>query len=649
MPSSSTQVLGPAWFADVKSATAGPPSKKKVDFDRSEFVRQVKAAIESTGKVNDPGFVREVKRRRDFAIDLVQAYPHFSEAQSLQLLLGLAVDLGSQDMSLLVRSLPSMLRAHLVFQVLAAALGFNPPTDLETYKHVKRGLVPLPEQFFLLIGSVPSGYSFVLQLRSDLASCVKKFRDALSDHELHALSFLDKLMRDLFATQTGVHFRRIELKPDNREVLRVIVQNERVHAMRSFDDLARRLNGPRRQVFGVFHSNISHLPLVIVETFFTTYMPTAIDAILEPSPVHHATDMDAASLHRPPPTSSQEADTHTHHHAHDDDDSLPTHGVFYSISNMHVGLRGLNLASHLLFLTITHCSKLYPSIHTWVTLSPVPTFRAWLHAQLVAGTASLSSDTLQTIEQEFGVNRFAAPKWLLAQLDTHNTSPRFTALARRVLVRLCATYVCFARQVATHKIIDPVANFHLQNGAQVESVNFHADTADRGVSFGVMINYKYSMHLATDNTSISYQRDSTVAVSPSVMPLLINMSPPHHHHHPFLQAIQDLDHNKKHDIHVLATQFAKGTTILRRGQLPDAVYFICLGQVRVDTVPSSILAQGQSFGDAEVVNGEPVRFSVVAMSVCHVLFVRHKDMVTLLDLVPSLRPAAPPTRIDSRL
>ncbi|RLN99655.1 hypothetical protein DYB28_013306, partial [Aphanomyces astaci] len=202
-------------------------------------------------------------------------------------------------------------------------------------------------------------------------------------------------------------------------------------------------------------------------------------------------------------------------------------------------------------------------------------------------------------------------------------------------------------QVATHKIIDPVANFHLQNGAQVESVNFHADTADRGVSFGVMINYKYSMHLATDNTSISYQRDSTIAVSPSVVPLLINMSPSHHH--PFLQAIQDLDHNKKHDIHVLATQFAKGTTILRRGQLPDAVYFICLGQVRVDTVPSSILAQGQSFGDAEVVNGEPVRFSVVAMSVCHVLFVRHKDMVTLLDLVPSLRPAAPPTRMDSRL
>ncbi|ETV90967.1 hypothetical protein, variant [Aphanomyces invadans] len=617
-PRSLAEELGPTWFNEVKASTARHSSKRKVNFDRGEFVRQVKAAIETTGKVNDPGFVREVKRRRDFAIDLVHTYAHFSEEQKLQLLLGLAVDLGSQDMSLLVRSLPSMLRAHLVFQVLAAALGFNPPTDLETYKHVKRGLVPLPEQFFLLIGSVPAGYSFVLQLRSDLASCVKTFHRILSDQELHALSFLDKLMRDLFATQTGVHFKRIELKPENKEVLRVIVQNERVHAMRSYGDLAHRLAGHRRYVFGVFHSNIAHLPLVIVETFFTTYMPTVIDSILSDDPPPHASP---GALSPPSHVT--------------DDGTPPTHGVFYSISNMHVGLRGLNLASHLLFLTINHCSKLYPSIHTWVTLSPVPTFRPWMLRQLQMTKTSLwfTAAIEVSIEQEFGVNRFAAPKWFVSQLEAATETPAFTALARRVLVRLCAIYVCFEREHMTKRIVDPVANFHLQNGAHVESVNFSADTTGHGIasSYGLMINYKYSMQYATDHSSISYKRDSTVAVSPALVPLLWHRF----HPNPILQAIQDLQ--DKHDIHVLATQYAKGTTILRRGQLPDAVYFLCLGQVHVDSIPATSLAQGQSFGDVEVVHGEPVRFSIVAQSLCHVLFVRYKDMVTLLDLVPSLR------------
>ncbi|KAF0700690.1 Aste57867_8744 [Aphanomyces stellatus] len=603
--------LSQAWFEEVQALSKHPHVKKDIDFDRDAFVQEVKAAIENADQPQDAGFVREVKRRRDFAMQMIQKYAHFTDEQKLSMLLGLAVDLGSQDMSLLIRSLPSLLRAHLVLQVLAAALGFNPPIDIETYKHVKRGLVPLPEHFLLLLGSVPSGYSFVLQLRSDLALVVKKYHKSLPQSELHALSYLDKLMQDLFATQTGVHFKRIDLKPENREVLKIIVQNERVHAMRSWEDLAQRLAGPSRHVFGIFHSNMSHMPLVIVETFLTTYMPTVIDRIINP------VSEEAAAAAAP-----------------------PTHGVFYSVSNMHVGLRGLNLASHLLFLTINHVAKLHPTIHTWVTLSPIPTFRAWMQRQLHADTTTawFTPAVLTAIEEGFGISRFAAPKWFCTQLETPRWFEHtlFVTVARQVLVRLASIYVLFERR-ESKKIVDPVANFHLQNGAQVESVNFGADFSANGLaqSYGTMINYKYSMNVV-DTTSISYKRESTVALSPAVLPVIW------FNDNIFLQAIQRV--NDK-DIHILARQYTKGECITRRGQIPDAVYFLCMGQVVVLTVPSTILEHGSSFGDAEVVLGEPVRFNVVATTLCHVLFVRKTDMQKLLAIVPELKTKYMPSRL----
>ena len=41
--------------------------------------------------------------------------------------------------------------------------------------------------------------------------------------------------------------------------------------------------------------------------------------------------------------------------------------------------------------------------------------------------------------------------------------------------------------------LDPVARFHLTNGARLERINVFADSSDRGQAqaFGVMVNYLY--------------------------------------------------------------------------------------------------------------------------------------------------------------
>ncbi|EQC38335.1 hypothetical protein SDRG_04052 [Saprolegnia diclina VS20] len=604
-------MFGPAWFEAHRKPAPAPVAKTKVPFDRQSFVADVKAAVEDTDQHHDAGFVWEYKRRRDFAASVIASYSAFTDEQKLDMLLALAVDLGSQDMSLLVRSLPSLLRAHLVFQVLAAALGFNPPTDLDTYKHVKHGLVPVPEHFCILLGSVPNGYAFLLQLRSDLSLGLKKYHRILPTHEVNALMYLDLLLRDLFATQSGVHFRSIDLVLENAETIAVVLQKERVHRMRNWDDLEQRLSGPNRRCYGMFHSNLPHQPLVFLETIVTTELSSNIDSILSPAT-------------GPPVTT-------------------PTHAIFYSISNTHLGLRGLNLASHLLFLTITRVARTYPSVHTFATLSPVPSFRSWFSHQVTANPIKKQSHQLlwftpenfQVLQEVFGVNALSASKWLRKQLDANEWHKKphaaiFKELAKDVLTRLCLNYILFEREACpvgegddgpNLRIVDPVANFHLQNGAQVERLNFDADLSSAGFdnAYGLMINYKYSIK-SVDVTSMSYKRNSTVALSPPLLPILWPSR------HPIFDEIQALAAAGGPNILILAKQYTKGQVIMTRGQAPHAVYFLCKGKVHVETAPPCTLDLGSVFGEAEIRTGEPVRYTIRALTLCHVLFVRATDM-----------------------
>ncbi|KAJ0410297.1 hypothetical protein P43SY_002629 [Pythium insidiosum] len=182
-----------------------------VAFHREEFNQHVKRIL---GGDENVGFVIGLKRRREFASQLCRDYKFFTEAQKLELVLALAVDLGLQDLSSMVKTLPSLPRTHLVLNVMAAALGFSRKNDPNISKSIKRGLVPITEQFFLLIGSVPSGPKFLLRLRVDLSMLLKKYRKQLPKESIEALEYLDMVMRDLFATQAGMRFRRIEMSSE---------------------------------------------------------------------------------------------------------------------------------------------------------------------------------------------------------------------------------------------------------------------------------------------------------------------------------------------------------------------------------------------------------------------------------------------------
>lgn len=436
------------------------------------------------------GFVIGLKRRRELALQLCHDYKFFNAAQKLDLVLALAVDLGIRDLSMMVKTLPSIERSSLVLNVMAASLGFQRENDPNISKSIKRGLVPLAEQIFLLVGSIPPGPKFLLRLRVDLALILKQKRTELPKSSVKALELLDVVMRDLFATQAGMRFRRIE--PTSEKLVSFVLRNERVHAVRSWKDLDRRISGPNRFCYGLFHMNMPESPLVFVEVMVMDHLCSRIDSILE---------NEVRTSGRP-----------------------QTHVIFYSVSNANGGLRGLNIASHLLFLTMERVTSQFPHCEVAATLSPVPGFAQWFQTVLrnaVENQRFFNEQQAQRLSVKFGVAKAALGKWLLKQLslvDWHQDE-LLVGVIGDIMTTACARYALFERK--GDKILDSVANFHLQNGAQVEQINFLADTTPHALSrsFSMMINYRYCM-TSVDVTSASYMRNSSAALSPAVARLL---------------------------------------------------------------------------------------------------------------------------------
>jgi malonyl-CoA decarboxylase len=226
-------------------------------------------------------------------------------------------------------------------------------------------------------------------------------------------------------------------------VLENLIKYEAVHHVRNWDDLRRRLQDDRR-CFGFFHPSLPHEPLIFTELALTGELSSRVQPLLDPeSPV---LDRKARSF-----------------------------AVFYSISSCHDGLRGISFGNSLIRRAVDALRREYPRLRTFGTLSPIPGFRSWLAhaakngngvAAAAAGTLSNSgcfSDTAQVDELS------------------------------RALLPLCATYLLTAKR--GDEPADPVARFHLGNGARLERINWLGDTSRAGIdrSGSLTANYLYRL------------------------------------------------------------------------------------------------------------------------------------------------------------
>jgi malonyl-CoA decarboxylase len=250
-------------------------------------------------------------------------------------------------------------------------------------------------------------------------------------------------------------------------VLEKLIEYEAVHEITGWDDLRRRLASDRR-CFAFFHPALPHEPLIFIEVALTRGMSASIEPLLRPE--------------------APQIDPHTADTA-----------IFYSITNCQTGLRGISFGNLLIKQVAERLGHEFPRIKTFATLSPMSGFRAWL--KTAAEQVKSLPDQAELAES-------------LARLDTNewHTQPDEAERVRKVLQPLGAYYLLYAKH--NHEAADPVARFHLGNGARMERLNWLADASKRGLqqSAGMMVNYLYRLDEVEQHHEM-YVREGKVAAS----------------------------------------------------------------------------------------------------------------------------------------
>jgi malonyl-CoA decarboxylase len=168
--------------------------------------------------------------------------------------------------------------------------------------------------------------------------------------------------------------------------------------------------------------------------------------------------------------------------------------IFYSITNCQVGLSGISFGNFLIKQVVEELGRELPRIRTFASLSPMPGFCVWLRSEKV--WASLSAELRKQLQ------RLDAPD---------STSGPVPAALKPEVMRLGANYLLFAKR--NRAPFDPVARFHLTNGARAERLNWMADTSDAGLrqSLGLMVNYVYELADVEQNHEAFARRDEIIA------------------------------------------------------------------------------------------------------------------------------------------
>ena len=324
-------------------------------------------------------------------------------------------------------------------------------------------------EFFRRLNLAPGATAQIVAMRRDLI--------AANDPSLRDV---DNDLRHLLTSWFNRGFlvlRRIDWQTP-ATILDKIIAYEAVHEIQGWDDLRRRLDPADRRCYAYFHPSLVDEPLIFVEVALTDDIPESIGSVLQEAPKNGGSE------------------------------DKPTTAVFYSISNCQEGLRGISFGNFLIKQVVEDLVKEMPSLKTFVTLSPVPNFAEWVRtARTDASTAGLLTDA----ERE-RLDVVVDPHW--------SESARVAEALKPTLLRLAAHYFLLAK-ARDGRPVDPVARFHLGNGARLERINWLADVSPKGMAeaHGLMVNYRYEIRDIEKNHE-AFANEGVVAASRQVHGLL---------------------------------------------------------------------------------------------------------------------------------
>ena len=235
------------------------------------------------------------------------------------------------------------------------------------------------------------------------------------------------------------------LRPINWEtpahILEKIIAYEAVHEINSWDELRLRLAPKDRRCFAFFHPAMQDEPIIFVEVALMKNIPSKIQDVLEEK--RDFLEPDEANV-----------------------------AVFYSISNCQKGLSGISFGNFLIKQVANDLKFEFNNIKKFVTLSPVPGLRNWIKNK--------------------------KPKFEMT-LEKFKKSEQFLKVESSLMN--CAGNYFLKSDRSDGMPNDPVARFHLGNGASLEQINYLGDTSLNGLNLsgGLMVNYLYDLDKVEEN------------------------------------------------------------------------------------------------------------------------------------------------------
>jgi malonyl-CoA decarboxylase len=339
------------------------------------------------------------------------------------------------------------------------------PDDEDAIRALHDAAEARRQELIRRLNLAPGGTASLVRMREDLLAHLR---------EEPALKSVDADFRHLFSSWFNRGFLVLRSIDWNTpaHILEKIIRYEAVHAISDWEELRGRLEPEDRRCFAFFHPQLGDEPLIFVEVALTREIPGAVAPLL-------------ASKRQP--IRAQEATT----------------AVFYSISNTQKGLTAVSFGHFLIKQVAQDLKRELPNLRSFVTLSPVPGFAAWLAAERQVELSDALDD-----EDKAALTLLDDPDWHL--------NPEKAAHVRRPLLGAAAYYFVKAK-TRRGTPVDPVARFHLGNGARLERLNFLGDPSPKGLAqaHGLMVNYLYALDDIEANHE-AYARAGEVIAAASV-------------------------------------------------------------------------------------------------------------------------------------
>jgi malonyl-CoA decarboxylase len=337
--------------------------------------------------------------------------------------------------------------------VLECAQAYAAAPGAEQLMRLTQATEPPRQELFRRLNRAPGGTAAIVRLRRALLERLPR-QPQLQAVESDLLHLLSSWFNAGF-----LQMRRVDWSSP-AQLLEQIIRHEAVHEIDGWDDLRRRLQ-PDRRCFAFFHPQLPDEPLIFVEVALLPDMAGAIAPLIDKKSAPGANSSFKVA-------------------------------VFYSISNCQPGLRNVSLGNFLIKRVADALKRELPQLKTFCTLSPIPTLVPWLSkVKSLDDLPGIKPSQAERAAQSLAALRKACGDDF-ASLTQPNALQSLPQSAHHALWHLAAVYLVFGSPTPRG---DPVARFHLDNGARLERLNANANLSSKGLkqSAGLMVNYLYDL------------------------------------------------------------------------------------------------------------------------------------------------------------